>query len=203
MRQADLSFWRRAGLRRAALVAFPLLASCAAAPRETFDLAAGAPKPLRAVELRSGTAAVVVETPEASELIDSNRFVIRSAGGDLAYLADAQWADLAPKLVQARLVAALMRGGVDAAYPGASGALRLESELRRFEIDEGRGSAVVEIAARLSSESSGARRAAAIFSGEAPAPHTLAPDAARALATALDSAAQALVSWTRREAAAR
>ncbi|HMK89530.1 MAG TPA: ABC-type transport auxiliary lipoprotein family protein [Methylocystis sp.] len=203
MQRNEERFSRRAGLGCAAFAGCLALAACASSPRQTFDLAAGAPKPPRAEELRSGTAAVIVDTPQASELVDSSRFVIRTAGGELAYLENAQWSDRAPKLVQARLVSALARGGVDAAFPGASGALRLETTLNRFEIDEAQGRAIVEITARLEVESSGARRAAAIFSGEAPAPHTLPAEAAQAFEAALDSSAEAIVRWTRREAAGR
>lgn len=189
-------FLRRAPLC-AAFAAVLAFASCAAPPRETFDLAAGAPKPLTAAQLRRGSAAVVVETPRASEVVTSNRFVMRNEGGDLAYLAGAQWADLAPRLVQARLIAALARSGIDAAYPGASAALRLQTELRRFEIDMTRQAAVVEITARLVAEQSGARLGEASFVGEAPAPHTLAPDAANAFDAALERAASRLSAWVR------
>ena len=129
--------------------------------------------------------------------VASDRLVIRGAAGDLAVLADAQWADRLPRLVEARLITRLRAGGVDATFPGAVASYRLTSELRRFEIDSAREIAVVEIAARLSSESNGARRGEAVFVGEAPAPHTLGPDAVRALDAALDQASARLVAWTR------
>jgi cholesterol transport system auxiliary component len=189
-------FLRRAGVCAvfAAALAF---AACAPTPRAIFDLAASAPKPLKATQLRSAGAAVIVETPQASEFVASDRFVIRNEGGDLAYLADAQWADLAPRLVQARLIAALAKNRVDAAFPGASGALRLQTELRRFEIDMTRQAAVVEIAARLVFEQSGARLGAADFVGEAPAPHIFASQAASALDAALERATSRLSLWVR------
>jgi cholesterol transport system auxiliary component len=189
-------FLRQARLS-AAFAAALAVSACAAPPRATFDLATGAPKPLHAAQLRSEPATIVVETPKASELVDSDRIVIRDEGGDLAYLADAQWGDLAPRLVQGRLVAALEKNGVDAAYPGASAALRLQTELVRFEIDTARRAAVVVIAARLASERTGAGLSAARFVGEAPAPHTYAPEAANALDAALERAASRLALWTR------
>lgn len=173
------------------------LVSCAAASRQTFDLSAGAPLPPGARRLHEGTAAVVVEVPKASELVDSDRLVLRDASGAMSYLADAQWSDLAPRLVQARLIAQLGSSGVDAAYPGAVATRRLATALRRFEIDTGRQIAVVEIAARLSSEQSGTLRGAAIFVGEAPAPHTLPTDAAHSLDAALGDAAAQVAAWAR------
>lgn len=183
-----------------AFVSGLVLASCGAAPRETFDLAASAPRRLNAMRLRAGTAAIIVEAPKASEIVDSDRIVIRNESGDLAYLEGAQWADLAPRLVQSRLIETLGKSGVDAAYPGAVGRLRLATELRRFEIDEARGAAVVELSARLADESSGAGRGAATFTGEAPAPHSQGSYGARALDAALERAASQIAAWARREA---
>jgi len=171
------------------------LASCGSAPRETFDLSGASKVAGGRLSERGGT--VEVAEPVALQPVASDRLVIRGASGDLAVLADAQWADRLPRLVEARLITRLRAGGVDATFPGAVASYRLTSELRRFEIDSAREIAVVEIAARLSSESNGARRGEAVFLGEAPAPHTLGPDAVRALDAALDQASARLVAWTR------
>ena len=199
MRRA-LFILSRAGRLGAALAVGPMLLSCGAAPRETFDLASSAPLPLKATQLRPGTAAIVVETPKASDLVDSNRIVIRNGSGEVAYIEGAQWADLAPRLVQARLIEMLSKGGVDAAYPGAVARFRLAMELRRFEIDEARGAAIVELSVRLADEDSGAGRRAATFAGEAPTVHTQGPYAAHALDTALERVGAQIVAWARREA---
>lgn len=180
----------------AALAALILaLAGCSAAPRETFDLSGASRVGGSRLSERGGT--VVVAEPTALQPTASDRLVIRGAAGDLAVLADAQWADRLPRLVEARLIARLRAGGVDATFPGAVASYQLATELRRFEIDAPREIAVVEIAVRLSSESNGARRGDAVFVGEAPAPHTLGPDAVRALDAAMDQASDRLVAWTR------
>jgi len=70
----------------------------------------------------------------ASQLVNSNRLVIRGEADDLAYLADAQWADRLPHLVQASLIARLRERGVDAAFPGAAASYQIATELRRFEM---------------------------------------------------------------------
>jgi cholesterol transport system auxiliary component len=171
------------------------LAGCSAAPRETFDLSGASQVAGSRLSERGGT--VEVAEPVALQPTASDRLVIRGAAGDLSVLADAQWADRLPRLVEARLITRLRAGGVDATFPGAVASYRLTSDLRRFEIDAAREIAVVEIAVRLSSASSGARRGEAVFVGEAPAPHTLAPDAARAFDAALDQASARLVAWTR------
>ncbi len=184
---------RRPLARAAAGVALAALLGCSA-PRETFDFS---PAAQENVAVRVAGPALGVAVPSASALIDSNRLVIREENGGLAVLAGAQWADQLPRLVQARLVAELVASGVDAARPGGVVAYELATELRRFEIDSARQIAVVEITARLTS-ASGARRGAAEFVGEAPAPRTVGRDAVSALETALDAAAARLVAWTRK-----
>ena len=143
-------------------------------------------------------AAIAILEPSASAIIDTNRFVIRGEGGDLAYLADAQWSDTVPRLVQTRLIDRLASRGLNAVRPGDGAPFRLSTELRRFEIDQGRDTAIVEIVARVSSEKDSARVKEKVILGEAPAPHTLGPDAARAYEAALDTAADRLASWLRR-----
>ena len=177
------------------LAALLALAGCAAAPRETFDLS-GASK-ISAARLSAHGGGVAVAEPVATQPTASDRLVVRGAAGDLSVLEGAQWADRLPRLVQARFIARLNASGVDAVFPGALAAYQLTSELRRFEIDAPRQIAVVEIAARLSSDRTGAKRASAVFVGEAPAPHTLGPDAAHALDAALNQALDRLVAWTR------
>jgi cholesterol transport system auxiliary component len=180
----------------ATLLALSLaLAGCAATPRETFDLSGASKIAASRLSARAGT--VEVAEPVASQPVASDRLVIRGAAGDLAVLSDAQWADRLPRLAQALMIERLRAGGVDASFPGAVASYQLTSELRRFEIDAAREIAVVEIAVRLSREANGARRGETVFVGEAPAPHTLGPDAARALDAALSQASSRLAAWTR------
>ncbi len=189
------------GIRRrewALAGAFLTLCGCGATPRETFDLQGASAFEKTHRSRVNQRAALAVAEPTADQLVNSDRLVVRQEAGNLAYLADAQWADRAPRLVQARVISRLVRGGVDAAFPGAVVGYDLTTELRRFEIDASRGVAVVEISARLSSDQSGALRGAAVFLGEAPAPHTQGPQAANALEEALDRATAQLVVWTRK-----
>jgi cholesterol transport system auxiliary component len=178
-------------------VLLAVLAGCGAPPRETFDLlGASAPEPTH-ISLPKRKKPLRVAEPAAEQLLNSNRLAMRQAGGALAYLADAQWADRAPRLVQGRLVARLRDDGVDASFQGEAAGDLLTTDLRRFEIDAARGIAVVEIAARLSDQQSGALRGEAVFSGEAPAPHTDGPEAAHALEQAFAQVADQLARWVR------
>jgi cholesterol transport system auxiliary component len=186
---------RRGGQHGAAalICAAFALAACSS-PRETFDFS-----PDVLVRGHVHGAAIAVQEPGASAIIDTNRFVIRGEGGELAFLADAQWSDTVPKLVQSRLIDLLMARGVNAVRPGdGSAAYRLSTELRRFEIDSGRETAIVEFVARVTNEKDAGRVSEKVFLGEAPAPHTLGPEAARAYEAALDAAVDRLASWLRR-----
>jgi cholesterol transport system auxiliary component len=183
---------RGGGLYATAICAALALAGCAN-PRETFDL-----PPESLASGRAHGAAIAVQEPSASAIIDSNRFLIRGEGGEVAYLADAQWSDTVPRLVQARLIDRLTSRGVNAVRPGEGAGFRLSTELRRFEIDSGSETALVEIVARVTKEKDGARASEKVILGKAPAPHTLGPEAARAYEAALDAAADRLASWLRR-----
>jgi cholesterol transport system auxiliary component len=185
---------RRGGLYAAAtaICAALTLSSCAN-PRETFDLS-----PETLARGRAHGAAIAVQEPSASAFIDTNRFVIRGEGGNLSYLAGAQWSDTVPRLVQRRLIDRLTSHGVNAVRPGDGAAFRLSTELRRFEIDSGSETALLEIVARVTNEKDDKLVSEKVILGEAPAPHTLGPEAARAYEAALDAAADRLASWLRR-----
>jgi cholesterol transport system auxiliary component len=183
---------RRARFYAAAICAALALSGCAS-PRETFDLS-----PETLARGRAHGAAIAIEEPRASAFIDTNRFVIRGEGGNLAYLADAQWSDTVPRLVQGRLIDRLTAKGLNAVRPDDGAAFLLSTELRRFEIDSSSETAFVEIVARVTEEKDGARVREKVIVGEAPAPHTLGPEAARAYEAALDAAADRLASWLRR-----
>jgi cholesterol transport system auxiliary component len=176
-----------------AICAALALSGCAS-PRVTFDLSSET-----LARERAHGAVIAVEEPGASAIINTNRFVIRGEGGEIAYLAEAQWSDTVPRLVQGRLIDRLMARGLNAVRPGDGGAaFRLSTELRRFEIDSGSEKAFVEIVARVTNEKDGALVSEKVILGEAPAPHTLGPEAARAYEAALDAAADRLASWLRR-----
>ena len=83
------------------------LHGCGATQRETFDLSGASIAANTRTFTISRASAVAVAEPSASQLVNSNRLVIRGEADDLAYLADAQWADRLPHLVQASLIARL------------------------------------------------------------------------------------------------
>lgn len=171
----------------------PLVAACATAPRETFDLAVDAGA-LRSVALRSGPA-VYVPAPAAVAPTSSDRIVVRAADDSVTVLPGVQWSDPLPRLFQRRLIEALQKCGLSAsAENGAQTTLR--TDVRRFEIDVSRNLAVIEVSVELMG-GGGRARAARIFVEEMPAPDHVGSQAARALSAAAAGVTLQIGQWTR------
>ncbi|MCA3630710.1 MAG: membrane integrity-associated transporter subunit PqiC [Methylobacterium sp.] len=173
------------------------LAGCAgSAPPPTFDLAA----PRDNLDARPGRGLVVVAEPSALAAIDTNRITVMTRGGGLAYLGDAQWSDRLPRLVQVRLIqtfenanrlTTIGRPG-DRLLPVA----QLNSEIRRFGIDEATGEAVIEMSVRIVQDSTGRILAGKIFTRSVPADGASGPVAAAALDLAMQELLRDIVGWT-------
>jgi cholesterol transport system auxiliary component len=175
-----------------ALLAF-LVTACAQATRETFDLTSetGA---LRGVALRSSPPIFVPE-PVAVAPTSSDRIVVRAADDSVAVLPGVQWSERLPRLFQRRLIEGMQRYGLSASA-GMGARIRLQSDVRRFEIDIARDLAVIEVSVELIDESNGRARAARIFVEEAPASEHIGSQAARALSDAAAQVALRIAQWT-------
>ena len=179
----------------AALCLAPV-AGCGSNPRETFDLAGASPLIEGRIASQKSQVRLAVNEPDAIPPANSDRIVIRTGPGEVANLAGAQWADRLPRLVQARLIEGFDRSRVTANVPGTTVDFSLATEIRRFEIDAARQTAVVEIAARLIDDRSNRQRAARVFIGEAPAPHTTGPEATQALREAMETTIRQIARWS-------
>lgn len=181
---------RAAAIAAAAALA---LAGCAVAPT-SYDLSRAEP----AVTMRIVRGALEIGDPSASEVLDSERILVRTGPDTLAYLAGAQWSERLPALVRARVVAAFERArpGRAVVAPGMVSDNQLMLDVRRFEIDVTRHEARVEIAARLIASATGRIRATKMIAGVAPAPAAADGAGPRALDAALAGALTELVGWT-------
>lgn len=180
-----------------ALAAFAL-AGCGSPPRETFDLARSAPAGEARVAARPLRTALAVSEPEAIMPVNSDRIVIRTGPQEVSNLAEAQWADQLPRLVQSRLIEGFDVGASTGSVGRPGGAVDhvLSTEIRRFEIDARRQEAVVEIAAKIVDERTNRMRPGRVFTARTPAPHTTGPAAAQALEDALETALRQIIRWT-------
>ncbi len=149
-------------------------------------------------------AQLVVGDVNALLVFDSQRIQTRTPAGTYAALADAQWADTLPKLVQAKLVQSFENarqvGSVSRPLDQLTPEYRLEISIRTFEAGP-QNAAQVELAARLLSDK-GAVKAAKIFAASAPEKGAEAPDVVAALDQAFRQVADAIVRWTVAEAQA-
>lgn len=180
-----------------ALALCAVLAGCSSPPPTTFDLTAA---PSARGLGRHGL--LVVAEPVAVALLDSDRIVVRTGQGSVAYLSGAQWADRLPKLVQSRLIQSFENarqvGMVGRPGDRLVAAAQLNTELRSFEVLEKSGEAVVEVTARLVNDRTGRINAAQIFTARVPASAISGPAGARALDQAMQSVMGQIVVWASR-----
>lgn len=170
-----------------------LVAGCVTPTRETFDLS----MPPTAMQVAMGGPVLSVREPTATPPTSSARVVVRNIDGSVALLPDAQWSQPLPRLLRERMIEALQRRGVAASRIGFGSNRALATDVRRFEIDAARNVAVVEIAAYIVDEGSGATRAGRSFVAETPTQENIGPDAVRALAQAAAQALAQMADWAR------
>jgi len=189
----------------ASLVASTLcLAACAGGvlgpdAMPTFDLTA----PRLAHTQTASRSQLVVSEPSALSILDSDRIVVRSGGDQVAHLANAQWSDRLPKLLQSRLVEAFENASharaVGTPDDRFSADYQLVTELRSFEISVISGPlAQVEISAKVVTDRGGKVLASRVFRASVPARSSSGPDAVAALDEAFHQVATALVQWAGR-----
>ncbi len=113
----------------------------------------------------------MVQEPSTIAALDSERVVVRAAGGELTYLPRTQWADRLPRLVQARLIQTFEnrgRAAVGRPTDRIAGDVQLIIDIRNFEVREASRDAYVEVAAKLVGGTSGNVTTARLFSASAP-----------------------------------
>ncbi len=181
----------------AALVLGLLLSGCAAAPVPTYNLTA----PSAFSAGGGGSGQLVVVAPTALAVLDTDKIVVEPGGGQVTYLADAQWSDRLPALLQARMIQAFENGSklkrVARPGDGVNADYQLVTDIRAFGLritPEG-PVAVVELSAKLIGNRSGRILAAQIFKAGVPASGTSGEAATRALDEATDKVLVALVRW--------
>ena len=189
---------RPAALLAAASLAGALaLAGCSSAPVPAFDLAAPR-EGLRGSYSLPGQ--LVVNLPVALSPFDSERIIVKDAGGSLSYLGGGQWSDQLPRLIQSRLVAtfenATRAKTVSRPGEGVNGDYQLNTAIRAFQLDGGRGEVVVELSEKLVAVTTGKIVRARVFAATIPVSSPNAGEVATALDRAMSTVFVDIVRWT-------
>ncbi|MFS8038096.1 ABC-type transport auxiliary lipoprotein family protein [Xanthobacter sp. AM11] len=188
---------RRARMMLAAVFA-AALAGCGSTPVPTYSLSA--PGAFSAGG-GGGSGQLIVVAPSALAVLNTDKVVVEPGPGQVAYLADAQWSDNLPALLQARTIQAFENGSklrrVARPGDGVTADYQLVIDIRTFALritDEG-PVAVVELSAKLIGSQSGRILAAHVFKAGVPAASTAGQAATAALDTAADQVLVAMVRW--------
>jgi cholesterol transport system auxiliary component len=169
-----LSFFRRGDWRASGLAVLPLVAVLATgcgskASNDTFDLSI--------TPSGSGPAArnrqILVTEPTALKSLDSEQVVVRVSPSEIQYLANSQWGDRLPRMVQSKLVEAFENsgklGGVGKPGQGLAIDYQVVTDIRSFEVDtSGADVANVEISVKILNDRNGTVRAQQVFRASAP-----------------------------------
>ncbi len=184
-------------LRGAAVLALALVAAGCTSPVPTFDLSA----PTGFSAGGGGSGQMVVVVPSALAALNTEKIVVEPTPGQITYLADAQWSDNLPALVQARTIQAFENGSklkrVARPGDGVNADYQLVTDIRRFgiHVTEAGPEAVVEMSAKLIGNQSGRILAADVFAASVPVPQLNGPGATAALDQASDEVLVKVVRW--------
>lgn len=196
------SFLQMNPVRPAALLALPLMAAllggCGTkANNDTFDLSITPASTGPAARGRQ----ILVPEPTALKSLDSNQVVVRVSPSEIQYLAESQWGDTLPRMVQAKLVAAFENsgrlGGVGKPGQGLAIDYQVVAEIRAFEVDtSGTDVANVEIFVKILNDRNGTVRAQRAFKGTASVSGAENRDFVAALNTAFAAVGAEIVEWS-------
>jgi cholesterol transport system auxiliary component len=146
---------------------------------------------------------LVIQLPEASAGLDSERIAITRPPAGLDFFADAAWADRLPRLVEAGMVEAFEGSARIASVARDSDGARADyfliTDVRefacRYDAGDGAPLAVVKIGARVVDAKSRKIAGTAVFAKEVRASANSVPAGVAALASAYGAVLAELVPW--------
>ncbi|MEX6506664.1 ABC-type transport auxiliary lipoprotein family protein [Jiella sp. M17.18] len=183
----------------AALAALALSSCSTSTPKDTFEISS---PPVQAAVPGRSHKQVLIPEPTAIKTIDSDNIVVKPTPYSVEYLANSQWGDRLPRMVQLRMLQAFENTGRIGAVgvPGQGLAIdyQLVMEIRKFEIDAvgGASQAQVEISVKALNDRNGTVRATRVFDASAPVSGTANGDYVAALNSAFDQTSKQIVAWT-------
>lgn len=189
--------YRNAGGRLASvLVAVLALSACSAPAVPTFDLAAPREGGRGAFRIPGQ---IVVTEPAALQPFEAERILVKDGAGSVSYIGGGQWTDRLPRLIQTRLIETFENvtrsKSVGRPGEGVTADYQLNSEIRAFQLDAGRGEVVVELSERLLTATTGRIVRARIFTSRIPVSSANAGEIAPALNRALSTVLVDITRW--------
>jgi cholesterol transport system auxiliary component len=148
---------------------------------------------------------LAVETPLASDTLDTSRMLVMPRPGELEVFPSARWRDPAPALLRSLVVQGFQDSGRIVGVGSSASGLRADFALAtglhdfQLEVHGGRTQAVIRFQAQLLDYTSNRVLATRAFAAEAPASGAEAAAAFAAFETALNKVVPELVDWTLRE----
>lgn len=142
---------------------------------------------------------ILVAEPTTLSVFDSDKILVRSAISEKPVLENAQWPDLLPKVIQARIVqtfeAAKYTGAIGRAPEGTKADFQLLIDIRKFQIvTDPAMMGEIELAVRIVS-GDGLIVGSRVFRASRPVSTLDAPIAAKALSDAFEDVAAELAAW--------
>jgi cholesterol transport system auxiliary component len=150
-----------------------------------------------------------IDTPVASDALDTPRMLVMPSPGALETYKGARWSDTAPMLLRALMVQAFQQSGrisgVGASTSGLHGDYLLAVDLYDFETQYRDGSphAVIRLNAKLTDSSTSRIAAARAFEADAPVAGSQPAAAAASFEQALAQLLPSIVDWALTEGEAR
>jgi cholesterol transport system auxiliary component len=144
---------------------------------------------------------ILIDEPTALKALDSERIVIRPTPSAIEYLAQSQWSDRLPKIVQDKLVQAFENsgrvGGVGRPGEGLAIDFKIITAIRAFEIKADAGElAVVEISAKVLNDRNGVIAATNVFRATSPVTGSGNAAYVQSLDRAFEIVVAEIVGWT-------
>ena len=145
---------------------------------------------------------LAIDTPLASDALDTSRMLVMPTPGALETYKDGRWADSAPLMLRGLLIEAFQQTGRIAGVGALTSAIHADYtmtiDLYDFEVQyrDGAAHAVIRLNAQLNDSSINRVRSAKTFEADEPVAGTSAGDAAAAFDRTLDTLLAAIVTWT-------
>ena len=145
---------------------------------------------------------LAIDTPLASDALDTSRMLVMPTPGALETYKDGRWADTPPLVLRGLLIEAFQQtgriAGVGAVTSGLHADYMMTIDLYDFEVQyrDGAPHAVIRLNAKLGDASINRVRAAKTFEADEPVSGTTAGDAAAAFDRTIDTLLADIVRWT-------